>query len=396
MGKHEVGTPKYIANKIKAKGLQKLRWYCQMCQKQCRDENGFKCHTMSESHHRQLLLFADNAHRYMDQFSREFSQGYLNLLKRQFGTRRVPANRVYQEYISDRAHIHMNATIWVTLTAFVKWLGRTGQCVVDETEKGWYVTYIDRDPETLAAEEKKAKKQKMDKDDEERMMEFIEKQVEKGQQEGSGQTETFKEPLTRSDTDAPLVIEMKLNMKPKLLLNPIKQEKDKNKDRGSTSGKSTFNISSIKQEALSDEEAEAVLLEKLRKSKTKMDNDESNKEGWLREGLTVKVVTKSLGEKYYKSKGIIELVENQNFVAKVRLKSPEDVENHVIKIDQEYLETVIPAIGKDVVILWGKYKGMKGVVYKLHIENYSIDVELKRDRTILRKLPYEQVCKYTA
>lgn len=136
MGKHEVGTPKYIANKIKAKGLQKLRWYCQMCQKQCRDENGFKCHTMSESHHRQLLLFAENAHRYMDQFSREFSEGYLNLLKRQFGTRRVPANRVYQEYISDRGHIHMNATQWLTLTAFVKWLGRTGQCVVDETEKG--------------------------------------------------------------------------------------------------------------------------------------------------------------------------------------------------------------------------------------------------------------------
>ena len=35
-------TPKAIANRIKAKGLQKLRWYCQMCQKQCRDENGFK------------------------------------------------------------------------------------------------------------------------------------------------------------------------------------------------------------------------------------------------------------------------------------------------------------------------------------------------------------------
>jgi len=25
-------TPKAIANRIKAKGLQKLRWYCQMCQ----------------------------------------------------------------------------------------------------------------------------------------------------------------------------------------------------------------------------------------------------------------------------------------------------------------------------------------------------------------------------
>jgi hypothetical protein len=35
-------TPKAIANRIKSKGLQKLRWYCQMCEKQCRDENGFK------------------------------------------------------------------------------------------------------------------------------------------------------------------------------------------------------------------------------------------------------------------------------------------------------------------------------------------------------------------
>lgn len=40
MGKDKGGflSPKQIANRIKAKGLQKLRWYCQMCQKQCRDE----------------------------------------------------------------------------------------------------------------------------------------------------------------------------------------------------------------------------------------------------------------------------------------------------------------------------------------------------------------------
>ena len=46
-----------IGNRIKAKGLQKLRWYCQMCQKQCRDENGFKCHLTSESHKRQMMVF---------------------------------------------------------------------------------------------------------------------------------------------------------------------------------------------------------------------------------------------------------------------------------------------------------------------------------------------------
>lgn len=42
MPKAEFGTPKWMSNRIKASGLQKLRWYCQMCQKQCRDENGFK------------------------------------------------------------------------------------------------------------------------------------------------------------------------------------------------------------------------------------------------------------------------------------------------------------------------------------------------------------------
>ena len=49
-----------IGNRIKAKGLQKLRWYCQMCQKQCRDENGFKCHQNSESHKRQMEVFGQN------------------------------------------------------------------------------------------------------------------------------------------------------------------------------------------------------------------------------------------------------------------------------------------------------------------------------------------------
>ena len=47
MGKEKGGflAPKQIANRIKAKGLTKLRWYCQLCEKACRDENGYKCHT---------------------------------------------------------------------------------------------------------------------------------------------------------------------------------------------------------------------------------------------------------------------------------------------------------------------------------------------------------------
>lgn len=67
-----------------------------------------------------------------------------------FGTKRVRANQVYQEFIADKHHLHMNATRWVTLTEFVKHLGRTGVARVDETEKGWFIAWIDSSPKALA------------------------------------------------------------------------------------------------------------------------------------------------------------------------------------------------------------------------------------------------------
>lgn len=99
MPKHEPLTAKAIGIKIKSKGLQKLRWYCQMCNKQCRDQNGFKCHLTSESHQRQLLLFAESPGKYMNEFSTTFEKAYLDILRRQFGTKRVHCNMVYHEYI---------------------------------------------------------------------------------------------------------------------------------------------------------------------------------------------------------------------------------------------------------------------------------------------------------
>ena len=158
MPKAEKGTPKDIANRMKAKGLQKLKFYCQMCAKQCRDENGFKCHMTSESHLRQMKIFRENAGGIMGDFSREFENAYVETLRRRHGTQRMNANNVYQEVIADKHHVHMNSTKWATLTDFVQYLGRKGICVVDETERGWYVTYIERDPALLARQEALRKK----------------------------------------------------------------------------------------------------------------------------------------------------------------------------------------------------------------------------------------------
>jgi hypothetical protein len=44
----------------------------------------------------------------MDTFTNTFEKTFLDLLSRRFGTRRVSANIVYNEYIADKEHIHMN------------------------------------------------------------------------------------------------------------------------------------------------------------------------------------------------------------------------------------------------------------------------------------------------
>ena len=69
---------------------------------QCRDQNGFKCHISSESHQRQLLLFAEKPGQFLYNFSREFERDFMDILKRCHGTKRVFANNVYQEYIKNK------------------------------------------------------------------------------------------------------------------------------------------------------------------------------------------------------------------------------------------------------------------------------------------------------
>ncbi|KAF7299173.1 Kin17-mid domain-containing protein [Mycena indigotica] len=205
MPRAEVGTPKYVANKMKSKGLQRLRWYCQVCEKQCRDENGFKCHAQSESHLRQMLVVGENAGRHINNFSQEFQSEFVRLLSRRFGTKRVRANQVYQEYISDKNHLHMNATRWVTLTEFIKHLGRAGIARVDETEKGWFIAWVDNSPKALAKQEASLKKDRAAMSDEQRERILIAEQITRAKAE---ETETAG-PSTASSSSSTTPVEDK-------------------------------------------------------------------------------------------------------------------------------------------------------------------------------------------
>ncbi|KAI0263919.1 zinc finger protein RTS2 [Gloeopeniophorella convolvens] len=201
MPRAEAGTPKWLANKMKSKGLQRLRWYCQVCEKQCRDENGFKMHVASETHLRQMIVVGENAGRHIADFSSQFQSEFVTLLSRRFGTKRVKANNVYQEYIQDKSHLHMNATRWVTLTEFIKHLGRSGVAHVDETEKGWFIAWIDRSPKALEKQEASLKKERATMNDEQRERLLIAEQIERAERDAREKGEgTSSAPAVEDET----------------------------------------------------------------------------------------------------------------------------------------------------------------------------------------------------
>lgn len=397
MGKAEVGTPKYLANKMKAKGLQKLRWYCQMCEKQCRDENGFKCHTQSESHQRQLLLFADNSNKYIHSFSKEFSDGYVELLRRRFGTKRVAANKIYQEYIADKDHLHMNATKWLTLSDYVKHLGREGICAVDETEKGWYVTYIDRSPEVLERQAKAARKEKQEKDDEERHQEYINKQVEKAAQSATATAIEYTE-LKRDNEDEKITLairptKVKAELAggssaspsfPAIKLRTTEKEMDESGVfvKPSTSKSVTSKkTESRKRSALDD----IIKMEESKKEKL------NRKDYWLTENIVVKIVTRSLGEKFYKQKGVVIEMINK-YSAKIRLIDT----GEKVKLDQEHCETVIPLVGKLVRVLNGGYRGCTAYLREIDQDKFCVSIEIATGPLkgrLVHKVQYEDISK---
>ncbi|OTF77352.1 DNA/RNA-binding protein KIN17-like protein [Euroglyphus maynei] len=424
MGKHEPMTAKAIGKRIKSKGLQKLKFYCQMCQKQCRDANGFKCHLTSEAHQRQLLLFSENPNRYMDEFSSEFLKDFLHLLKRRYSTKRVLANQVYQEYIKDRNHLHMNSTRWCTLTGLVKWMGRKGICHVENNEKGWFITYIDRDPETLLRNENKAKKEKMFRDDDERQAQTIKEQIERGKRsemeyrlrnnqniddidEESNQ-QSSKQILVKDDPDQKITFSLAVK-KPIIncqSLTATSSNNDKSsssissktKNKDDTEKKNSFEFKAKSKKSALDEIIEEQERWKARQAASKYRSSNNSvpykPETWMQPGIIVRVVTKQLGSEYYEKKARIESIESPGYAAIIKLLSNGDL----IRVDERHLETVVPSkSGSKVLILNGLYRGQTATIVRVDEQNEKVLVNVERrssGSTEPIQCNFDQISKY--
>ncbi|KAG5351828.1 KIN17-like protein [Termitomyces sp. T112] len=105
----------------------------------------------------------------------------------------------------------MNATRWVTLTEFVKHLGRSGIARVDETEKGWFIAWIDNSPKALAKQEASMKKDRATMSDEQRERLLIAEQIERAAAEveaspETNDTATREEGLKREESTGKVVL----------------------------------------------------------------------------------------------------------------------------------------------------------------------------------------------
>ncbi|KAL4099238.1 hypothetical protein PRIC1_007044 [Phytophthora ramorum] len=401
MGKHDFLTPKAIGIRMKAKGLQKLRWFCQVCQKQCRDENGFKCHTTSEAHQRQMLIVANDPDKFMSGYSEMFEEAFLENLRRRHGTKRMRASHVYNEYIADKLHVHMNATQWTTLAGFVQYLGRTGKCVVDETEKGWHIQYIDRDPKAIARQEELQKKKKAELDHEERNRLFIERQLKIASEKDGADTQQRPTKLQRGENGEKIKIS--------LAAKPTVKKEDGSSDKGGAFGAAGSSVfGDEKREKRRETEAEdkrpnkrhavdAIMEEEERRKKEQSrqleeESKRQRKENWVATGIVVKVTNKKVGDgRYYKCKGAVKDVEDK-FCATVELLDSGDV----LRLDQDDLETVIPKPGRKVKIVNGLGRGCTAKLLDISVEDFCARVRIEsgpRRGEVLDRVEYEDISR---
>lgn len=328
-----------------------------------------------------MEVFGQNPHRIVDGYSEEFETTFLEHMKQSHRFSRIAATVLYNEYIADRHHVHMNSTQWATLTEFVKYLGRTGKCKIEDTPKGWFMTYIDRDSETLFKEKMKNKRARADIEDEERQEREIQRQIELAEQ-----------------VMAPPREDKSVEMKPLV------------KSEGGEKIKLTLGTSSTKEKASSSKLAKIVFeeednkrgkesgkagksaLDDLMREQEKEKERKSRRDYWLVEGIIVKVMSKALAEKgYYKQKGVVRKVIDK-YVGEIEMIDSK----HVLRVDQNELETVIPQIGGLVMIVNGAYRGCSARLLKVDVDKFCATVQVEKglyDGKVLKAIEYEDICK---
>ena len=186
-----------------------------------------------------------------------------------------------------------------------------------------------------------SKKDKLAKDDSERMAAFIEKQVRRERERKGTEAEDDLQKYTElKRSDEKIKLGLKLNTistsnnpsssstsMPKNVFKSIKTS-DTNKE----------SKDDVKKRKATSALEEIMMEEKAKEKEKKRDKESKTKKqetAWLMKDIMVKIVAKSLGEKYYKQKGHVkEIVDDYCCIVVTNSGAK-------IKLDQNHLETVV-------------------------------------------------------
>ena len=312
-----------------------------MCKKQCGDENGFKNHCTTEGHLRNMEKFSSDSDKYIESFSREFEKSYLDVLSHHHHTKRVNANYVYNELIQDKSHVHMNATKWDSLASFVRYLGETGKCEIEETERGWFVKWID--PEEIAREVARRKRDEADARLEKRRLDVLLR----NQKETSNVQLHDEQGHNQEEEDDGRPVESEIIMQA-----PTKKLK-------------ILAPSSLFASSTDDPVEEAIS-----DANTALREDDAPT--WLLPGIIVRINSSKVGPSLKNEKAVVLDVRNDH-ADLIILKSGQDA----VEVPSKRLESVIPAKGGRVVVLGlHKKRGLRGHVEAVNPTDSRVTVLL--------------------
>ena len=283
------------------------------------------------------------------------------------------------------------------LSGFVQYLGKTGKCKVEETERGWNIEYIERDPFLLARQEnakKRAEAERMEEIKQMKRMEVQRIEAAKALDKAGGVVEVK-------------ATNMDVSKKNSVAIS-FSSSKGKSGNTSGQTAKSVFDLGDDEEEI--EKETNIKTKEKSSKKRTheeitKPKNEteknpkKSNKkqDNWISTGILIKILSKTLSNgAYYKRKGIITRIVDK-YTAQIEVLDSGPHKNDggdIIQLDQDDLQTVIPSkIGKKVKILNGEYRGRFGSILRLNDKKCYADLELVGGGGVIEKISYDDFSK---
>lgn len=112
---------------------------------------------------------------------------------------------------------------------------------------------------------------------------------------------------------------------------------------------------------------------------------------WLAPNIMVKVTTQKLGDRYYRKKGtVLEVINRYGAVVKMQESGDK------LRLDQAHLETVIPAMGRTVLMLTGRHRNETATLESIDESAFCCSVRLTSGPSKglqVDRVEYEQLSK---